>query len=467
MLVFISDLHLGDGTAGKLNLGASAFEHLFNDLRRHARNARAERIDLVLLGDVFDLLHSAAWGETSGTSDTRQALSAAARVLEATLDENSGVFSLFAPTSLRQSLRCVSDDTPGRTLRVHYIPGNHDRLCNLDRGLREQVIGALGLWHRDADKPFPWSLYFPRYGAIARHGHEFDRWNYAGGQDLTPQAHEAAPVGDVLVTHFAARLHCELMRALTGKYVGDQEVAAFSRNLSSMYDVRPRTALVPWLAHGVASLRGNKEALRDVQRCVARVVDDVLCTGQMRRWLRRHPLSASLARPVSVALKHIDFFGLHLDRLLIPLLWSATEQGKAGKADPHVTAAMREWRYLKPEWQRDWRCVVYGHTHTPTRIPVGVRLCGRTPRDVIYVNTGTFRPLYSQTEDGRGFVGLKQMTYVILYGPDEARPKRSPKQWAEVWTGNLQDEDVCAVEPSGSAAVQGQVPRDAEPREVK
>jgi hypothetical protein len=71
MLIIISDVHLGDGTCGQ-SISADAF-HLFTDrLNELAYNAswRAdrkyrplERLDILLLGDILDALHSTRWLE--------------------------------------------------------------------------------------------------------------------------------------------------------------------------------------------------------------------------------------------------------------------------------------------------------------------------------------------------------------------------------------------------------------------
>jgi hypothetical protein len=69
MLVAISDLHFDDGTIGK-SLSADAFR-LFCErleqlaysasLRRDGSYRPLESIDLLLLGDIFELIHSTRW----------------------------------------------------------------------------------------------------------------------------------------------------------------------------------------------------------------------------------------------------------------------------------------------------------------------------------------------------------------------------------------------------------------------
>ena len=69
MLIILSDLHLNDGTTGEV-LSPEAFALFSDRLKELAITASwrsdgayrpIERIDLVLLGDVLDVLHSSRW----------------------------------------------------------------------------------------------------------------------------------------------------------------------------------------------------------------------------------------------------------------------------------------------------------------------------------------------------------------------------------------------------------------------
>jgi len=66
MLIFISDLHFVDGTAGEHNVPTDAFRIFFEDIAGTAdwlsRDGRKiEEIKLVFLGDIFDLLRTEMW----------------------------------------------------------------------------------------------------------------------------------------------------------------------------------------------------------------------------------------------------------------------------------------------------------------------------------------------------------------------------------------------------------------------
>ena len=76
MLVIISDLHLGDGTTAS-SIPASAFQLFAKRLRQDAYFASTkdgkyhpiEELDVILLGDILDPLHSIKWLYPIGDSE--------------------------------------------------------------------------------------------------------------------------------------------------------------------------------------------------------------------------------------------------------------------------------------------------------------------------------------------------------------------------------------------------------------
>src|SRR5579883_903196 len=63
MLAIISDLHLCDGTATEENVSPDAFGLFLQDLYGYARDYRAKSLDILYLGDIFDLIRTTAWLE--------------------------------------------------------------------------------------------------------------------------------------------------------------------------------------------------------------------------------------------------------------------------------------------------------------------------------------------------------------------------------------------------------------------
>ena len=63
MLVFLSDIHWTDGTSGE-TIHSGAFRGFVQDLSRMAKDARAKDLEVVLLGDILDLIRSEQWIKT-------------------------------------------------------------------------------------------------------------------------------------------------------------------------------------------------------------------------------------------------------------------------------------------------------------------------------------------------------------------------------------------------------------------
>lgn len=79
------------------------------------------------------------------------------------------------------------------------------------------------------------------------------------------------------------------------------------------------------------------------------------------------------------------------------------------------------------------RYVIYGHTHDPLQAAVGLSP-GTTPQPYVYLNDGTWRTRYHRCKAGLGFIGWKNITYVIMWKKEE-RGLDFPS--FESWSGAL------------------------------
>jgi hypothetical protein len=79
------------------------------------------------------------------------------------------------------------------------------------------------------------------------------------------------------------------------------------------------------------------------------------------------------------------------------------------------------------------RYCVNGHTHTFRHVPMGRNGKGN---DLVYFNSGTWRPRVTQTNDGHAFHGFKEMTYLVFYREDEDRSAPDSHDLSyELWNG--------------------------------
>lgn len=98
--------------------------------------------------------------------------------------------------------------------------------------------------------------------------------------------------------------------------------------------------------------------------------------------------------------------------------------------DDLLEAAPKEYTQL----DNHIRYVVYGHAHEPLQAPLQVIEGPAGPREDIYLNTGTWRTRYHKCEEGLGFIGWKNLTYVVFYKKEE---RKLDFPTFETWTGTL------------------------------
>jgi hypothetical protein len=185
MLVIASDIHLGDGTCGR-SISPSAF-HLFADrLQELAFNAswRADgkyspidQVDVILMGDILDPLHSTLWLEKSSsdpdcvrpwTDSTKPEFAATLQSITRDIlknnSESAGILKELANEGFTlpkySTGNYPADDNSSRIgvkINIHYMTGNHDWYYHLPGAafdaIRQEIIEALGLCN--SKRPFP------------------------------------------------------------------------------------------------------------------------------------------------------------------------------------------------------------------------------------------------------------------------------------------------------------------------
>lgn len=403
MLVVLSDLHFTDGTLGEeANIPARAFEYLADDLRALIENERSEvkDVDVLLLGDIFDVLRSDCWsGDLMPWAEPGEPLEK--RVGE-TLEE---VRALNGPAldvikNLKSSL-----GLPPEKVRLHYVPGNHDRTVNLFASTRGAAAEALGL---DAGQdPFAVEYRSPEYGLLARHGQEFDTLNWGGD-------HASAGLGDAVVVKLINDFPVNLAEALDPN---DARSGPILEKIRELDHVRPLWAIPRWLQGVLAGIDDHR--LRDtVLDAWKRSVDGFLKEDFVRSFTGGwNPFRAM--RWVPVLLR--SPWGL-FEKVLN---WTWVRRLVGGNDAKFARTAAQE------EALNDGiDFVAYGHTHHARQIPLDVR----GGRRLVYFNTGTWRrtvrPAEHDPGKGREFIAWQVMSYLVFYRPEENRGYRY-----EMWEG--------------------------------
>lgn len=438
MLVFISDLHFADGTAGEHNINPRAFEYFFNDLIGVATDEKnaIKEVKVVFLGDIFDLLRTTYWFATNipedhtpwGSNDGKTEVHANA-VFKALAGHtrNKQSFQEIKNGLKRLKAACPNLETEPR---LFYIPGNHDRLCNRWESLRQQVCDCLGIlkrWHNPA-KPFYHDFPDTRYGVYARHGHEFDHYNYEGTSAFSLQDYQAVPIGDPITTELIARLPYELGRRLDPlPWLTPEDKVVLKRNFQEVDNVRPFAAVIEWLLYQVRT-QGERDVR--LKNLIEDTVDDVINRFNdlhfVQSWYDRHDKWLNpfdRADKIQAVLYLLEHFKIFPHDKLLSLAMEAVE---FFLQDDLKEAAPEEPVLIDPAF----RYVVYGHTHDP--LVVALRI--RKGNEQLYLNTGTWRTRYVKAERDGSFISWHNLTYLIFYRDDE-RPGREAH--FETWTGTL------------------------------
>lgn len=448
MLVVISDLHLeeeksrnieGNGLHQPIrvprNINPSAFTKIFCRLDEQARRDGAQKMDLVLAGDIFDLHRTALWFQNN-PQNVRPYVSAAGinaeleakalEILQAMNEKERAVNKILAAfRRLAQDGFYVDEAGEERTfsapVEFHYIPGNHDRLANATPAIRRTIREFLGLSGGDA--AFPHVLTFDEERAMIRHGHEYDHFNFSQDnreRDALPlhlpsQAYDEPPLGDFISVEVASRIS-EIFRQVHGdeRILKDPLLRVVYEHILEIDDLRPIRAMFNFLLHmpesGYTPERIWGEAIEPV---VMRLLDAIHDHPFLGYWLEQmdkkgvpdviDAVQAILAlrawRWGGVSLKKAQFLSdLALRRY-------DEEEGPERLAAREETIGNKEHLF-----------VVAGHTHRPA-----VKLIGFPEEGVeqYYVDTGTWRRQIPATPDFKRFGRIKSLTYAILYGPNE------------------------------------------------
>jgi UDP-2,3-diacylglucosamine pyrophosphatase LpxH len=482
MLALISDLHFCDGTATFGNVAPEVFALALREIYETAAEVARMRdqpthLDLVFLGDIFDLLRTERWfedaqgspvplaerpwGSAEAARSGRLTVAAAARtraILAEILQVNAAALATLRGESL--------PPPEGVLVRRIYVPGNHDRLYLHDAALRAGILGGLGAVDGEglsSEGIFLHRLEMPKYGILARHGHEWDVWNFPSFErDAVPSEYSdadylPAPIGDAVTAEMAARLPYEMRLRLLSCPRFPRELADHvHRRMMRIEDVRPLFASFHWAFFAVSVLAANLDrdrarllhaALRDTLRTLARSFRD-LDFYQAWQEIHHRPFhldAALVLRLILCGLSAPSFF---------PLEWIAlqVERVLASRAPRTVTrrGALRE--DLSRVGSREMRFVVYGHTHEPERVP----LHGSPEVQDVYLNTGTYRPGVFRADDGLGFVGWQRLGYACILSAEEAVGQESPFGFRNVgpafvaWSGG---QSTGAVSRVGAAPI--------------
>ena len=431
MLVFVSDLHFVDETAGKHNIPTSAFKNFLTSVEVHADKAKAKELRIVFLGDIFDILRTEEWfkekeGDRPWGNNTDKMRERAKAILSKIEEKNRDTFKLFEPATIGNRFGNIEVETV-------YIPGNHDRLCWLLDDLKEKVIELLGLKDSNPEN-FKHHFSSTEYGVYAIHGHSFDKFNYEGGPDRTDKDYKLVPIGDPITTELIAKLPFKLMKNVEASgNLSDEEQENLKRNFQEIENVRPFSATLKWLLYQVEANRDLKEVIEDT---VDKVVQEFQELTSVKKWYDRHDRwynPFDTADKIQGVLYFLEKFKVFSTGKLLEI---ADKIAVLFGEDELVKGAEKLFSKLDSRIQY----IVMGHTHDPLKKALALSRGDGKLHEHVYLNTGTWRKRYHECRDGRDFIGWKDMTYVMFYTPEE-KPNQYSLPVFESWSGSLKREE--------------------------
>jgi UDP-2,3-diacylglucosamine pyrophosphatase LpxH len=412
MQVFISDIHLTDGTSGE-TISPKAFELLWNNLGKLLNDVgNTTELKVVLLGDIFDVIRSTKWLKApvrpwSATDPVQEGM--VGKIVNDIITVNQPSIDWLKKLSQLSS-----------NFDMQYIIGNHDWLINRYPNIITTVGSALNI--SPPAGGFPTDIFEPAYKTFARHGDIYDELNYMGDRNKSS-------IGDAIVIEllnkFPEVVNNELNKLAANGVITSTQQNAIVAQLKEIDNIRPLLDAPSWvLMVSNMYIDPVRQVITDAwQKCVddffkiqfIKDMDipfwpDTIDMLQIALQLSSHTSKWLLEKVVDLKNR---FFPTGMEGDYYKKAW----------AEPKVRSGAAEY-------------VLYGHTHEHLIVPMDqIRLNNGTTEDRIYFNTGTWRQTWNKAvfdTVNRKFIGWKVLTYIAFYNKDENKD-----YGFEVWNGAL------------------------------
>ncbi len=450
MLVIVSDLHLGDGTCAA-TIAPDTFDRFADQLEQMAYRAswRTDgryypigRVDVVLLGDVLELLNTTAWNDPLVGGDAQpwstpsdpDMVDTVDAVVTRALKHNANGLAVLRDLAKgrRLSLPPAAQGRPDFQTRerfplevhIHYMVGNHDWYLHLPGApydaIRQKIVAAIGL-----DQPptsFPHQVeesevlaeLFRTHQVFARHGDIYDHLNYD-----PEKGRDAATLGDAVATLLFNRFPFEVEQRL-----GDDLPTAFHRDLRELVNVRPSLLTPLWVSglierHALPQAQANQiKAIWD------ELAQEFLDAPFVRRYDRPGLDTVDGLQAALLFSRLMNFEGINqVMQWVYRYMW----RGEVSFA----RHALEETAF-KEGWAR---FIVYGHTHKHEVVSLDLRVKDGQPFPQMYLNSGTwhtYHDLATANPNAKRFVPYRVMTYLAFFRGDEHQGQRF-----EGWSGAI------------------------------
>jgi UDP-2,3-diacylglucosamine pyrophosphatase LpxH len=451
MLVIASDLHLGDGTTAN-SIAPGAFHLFSNRLRETAYYASfrkdgtyrpIEELDLVLLGDILDPLHSTLWLDTVASDknytrpwtrvDSPFFAAKLAQTTQAILNENkeslenlrrcaNGETILLPPANKRAQPDAASKERIATRVRVHYMVGNHDWYYHVKGHafdeIRKTIIQALGLCNPADTFAYDLSEYpelrdvLGQYKVFAHHGDRHDKFNFNN-----KYGRDHATLGDVFTMDVCNRYPVEVQ-----KRYGDELSVGLIDSLRRITNIRPALAAPLWISGQIKRHAGNAALETELKRVWDDICAEFLQLDVVRQEDKAFKFDVVDALEIAIKISKRTSFKTLNDIVL----WVRDRMSESGRS--FAEQALTEPAFL----DESARFIVYGHTHQHEI--VSLNSFGEPPnrQDQLYINSGTWHSYFDlaiKDPSEQRFIPYETLTYLTFY-KDGEREGRLFETWS-------------------------------------
>jgi hypothetical protein len=451
MLVIISDVHLGDGTTAA-SISPVAFELFasrlneaayFASFRRDGTYRPIENIDLVLMGDILDPLHSTRW-LSSHTGDPARVLpwtdtassgyvEKLREVTRAILDENQGTVEILRqlasgeavkvrPANWRRGPHLNTRVRMPVKVNIYYMVGNHDWYYHLPAKrfdpVRSEIITAMGL--RNSASPFPYQPeespqvheIFNQHKVYGRHGDFYDSFNFS-----REKGRDHSTLGDALTMEVFNRYPLAVQERF-----GDGIPPALVDSLRRLVNVRPVLAAPLWISGQLKRHAGSAALESELKRVWDDLCDEFLQLSIVRQADKAFKLDIVDALELVVKISRRASFNTIND--LVIWIREKIWRDQLSFADH----ALKEPAFL----DGSARYIVYGHTHHHEIVSLDAEGRPPYPESQVYLNSGTWHSYYDLAIKNpleQKFLPYQALTYLTFYKDDE-RGGRNFDAWS-------------------------------------
>ena len=485
MIIFISDLHLTDGTFDykegsqstpndiRHDISEEAFKLFWDDIYRivkaNEKEIKIKEIKLVLLGDIPEMRSKTKWIESDYEPDETRKLKyrpwkenkdgpskVCKEILKGILDHNEKAFRYLSSKKIdkveeNNGLRRLVEEFDIK-INVVYVSGNHDRLINFykDDSLVKILNEKLDWTVPSAYVGVPQGFKFEdrELGILADHGHKIDPVDFHNDY-LSP------PIGSLL-SDFLGRLMYHVQKEK------NKELICFCMDIDN---VRPSADRFTWVRSNLHKL--SKESLNKLKEIL------VTCVGELKEDLddifeSLYPQFEKAAKGMKFYLKIVleivslftkkkkilkKFIKRMLDKIesrlkkeegdslksLLDALKNVMPEKKMEKGQD-IDAPYYDRAHEEISKNGGYTYIVFGHTHRYKLIPFGLNKESQKGNKVFYFNSGTWKRtvqknLLPRKQKQPEFQKWARMTYVIFFNWKENEIK---DHIFDVWHGNLQ-----------------------------